>query len=294
MKAQLLRYATLVGCAVIALGAISPLPAQGSTPPCTTAEHRAFDFWIGEWNVHTADGRLAGTNSIKREIGGCVLHERYETNLGYSGESFNMYDVSREVWHQTWVDSGGLLLLLEGGMQNGRMVLQGEVTSTDGSVAKHRISWTPHADGSVRQLWESAHPDGEWTAVFDGRYTRSAMADSKHQHHEIDYIEIGVTDMAASQRFYAAAFDWEFTDYGPEYAGIRKRQGGEAGGLSLQADVAQGGPLVILYSANLEHTLAAVRDAGGQVTRDIFEFPGGRRFQFRDPSGNELAVWSNR
>jgi predicted enzyme related to lactoylglutathione lyase len=115
-----------------------------------------------------------------------------------------------------------------------------------------------------------------------------------HSHHEIDYIEFGVTDMARAQLFYAAAFNWEFNDYGPEYAGIRKRGGGEAGGLSLQAEVATGGPLAILYSSDLEQTLARVRDAGGQVTKEIFNFPGGRRFQFRDPSGNELAVWSDR
>lgn len=120
------------------------------------------------------------------------------------------------------------------------------------------------------------------------------MSDDRQNHHEIDYIEFGVTDMARAQRFYAAAFDWQFTDYGPEYAGIRKRSGGEAGGLRLQPEVATGGPLVILYSNDLERSLARVRDAGGQVTQDIFDFPGGRRFQFKDPSGNELAVWSDR
>lgn len=120
------------------------------------------------------------------------------------------------------------------------------------------------------------------------------VSETPHSHHEIDYIEFTVTDMAEAQRFYAAAFGWEFTDHGPEYAGIRKRQGGEAGGLRLQSEVATGGPLVILYSDDLERTLFAVRNAGGQITQEIFEFPGGRRFHFRDPSGNELAVWSVR
>ena len=120
------------------------------------------------------------------------------------------------------------------------------------------------------------------------------MSEDKHSHHEIDYIEFGVTDMAQSQRFYTAAFDWEFNGYGPGYAGIRKRQGGEAGGLRVQSEVAAGGPLVILYSDDLEGTLARVRDAGGRITQDIFDFPGGRRFHFKDPSGNELAVWSAR
>lgn len=120
------------------------------------------------------------------------------------------------------------------------------------------------------------------------------VADATHTHHEIDYVELSVTDMAEAQRFYAAAFDWEFTDYGPEYAGIRRRQGGEAGGLRKTAEVRPGGPLVILYSNDLETTVARVRSAGGRISGEIFEFPGGRRFEFRDPSGNELAVWSDR
>lgn len=112
-----------------------------------------------------------------------------------------------------------------------------------------------------------------------------------HQHHTIDYIEFGAVDLAAAKTFYAAAFGWEFTDYGPEYVGIRNDQG-EFGGFRLEESVASGGPLVILYSVELEESLRRVRSAGGQITREIFVFPGGRRFQFRDPSGNELAVWS--
>lgn len=110
-------------------------------------------------------------------------------------------------------------------------------------------------------------------------------------HHAIDYIEFSVTDMERAKRFYADAFGWEFNDYGPTYAGIRKPDG-EAGGFRLEPNVKTGGPLVILYSADLEASLASVRAAGGQITAPPFEFPGGRRFQFLDPSGNELAVWS--
>jgi len=156
----------------MALGVSAPSPAQSPAPACTAVEHRTFDFWVGEWNVHSADGKLAGTNSIKREMGGCVLHERYDTGRGYSGQSFSIYDAPRRVWHQTWVDSAGLLLLLEGRIQDGKLVLEGQTTETDGRKIKHRISWTPSPDGSVRQLWESAAPNGDWTAAFDGKYTR--------------------------------------------------------------------------------------------------------------------------
>ena len=119
------------------------------------------------------------------------------------------------------------------------------------------------------------------------------MTDDSHIHHGIDYIEISVTDMTESKRFYEAAFGWKFNDYGPGYAGIRK-QGGEAGGLRLEPKVSVGGPLVILYSNDLDTTLAKVREAGGRIAKEPFDFPGGRRFHFEDPSGNELAVWSEK
>jgi len=114
------RLASLV-IGVTILGISTPAPTQSAPAVCAAAEHHAFDFWIGEWNVHGANGQLAGTNSIKREIGGCVLHERYDTGKGYTGESFNIYDAPRKVWHQTWVDSSGLLLVLEGGLHDGKM-----------------------------------------------------------------------------------------------------------------------------------------------------------------------------
>ena len=110
-------------------------------------------------------------------------------------------------------------------------------------------------------------------------------------HHAIDYVELTVRDLAAAKRFYAAAFGWQFNDYGPEYAGIKGAKG-EVGGLRQAEEVRTGGPLVILYSNDLEKTLDAVRTAGGKIVREPFAFPGGRRFQFTDPSGNELGVWS--
>ncbi len=110
-------------------------------------------------------------------------------------------------------------------------------------------------------------------------------------HHAIDYIEFTVRDLVAAKRFYSAAFGWQFNDYGPEYAGI-KGPAGEVGGLARSATPRTGGPLVILYSNDLEKSVAAVRAAGGKIVREPFSFPGGRRFQFTDPSGNELGVWS--
>ncbi len=114
-----------------------------------------------------------------------------------------------------------------------------------------------------------------------------------HQHHGIDYVELTVTDVAKAKAFYSAAFGWQFNDYGPGYAGIRGVDR-EVGGLVQGAAVTRGGPLVVLFSKDLDATLAQVRAAGGGISKEPFTFPGGRRFHFNDPSGNELAVWAER
>lgn len=143
-----------------------------SAAACDAPAHRAFDFWLGEWQVKTPDGKIAGVNHIEREYDGCVVHEHYTTGHGYSGESLNIYDAARKLWHQSWVDSSGTLLLLEGNISGGKMVLTGQTTGADAKITKHRITWTPNADGSVGQFWESTDAKGQWTTAFDGLYTR--------------------------------------------------------------------------------------------------------------------------
>ena len=106
----------------------------------------------------------------------------------------------------------------------------------------------------------------------------------------IDYIELPATDIAATKRFYIDAFAWKFTDYGPDYTSFE--DGRLAGGFTKDGKVAKGGPLVVIYADNLEAVEAKVRQAGATIVKPIFSFPGGRRFHFSDPSGNELAVWS--
>jgi predicted enzyme related to lactoylglutathione lyase len=112
-----------------------------------------------------------------------------------------------------------------------------------------------------------------------------------HSHHAIDYVEFSVRDLTAAKRFYATAFGWKFTDYGPSYAAILGADR-EVGGLLQTDDARTTGPLVILFSDDLDESVAAVRRAGGTILKEPYGFPGGRRFHFADPSGNELAVWS--
>lgn len=115
------------------------------------------------------------------------------------------------------------------------------------------------------------------------------------QHHSIDYVELAAPDLAASKTFYSVVFGWGFNDYGPDYAGIRRPDGdGEIGGLDRTQVAGRGLPLVIIYSHDLDRTLDAVRAAGGSITHQPYAFPGGRRFHFTDPGGNELAVWASR
>ena len=108
---------------------------------------------------------------------------------------------------------------------------------------------------------------------------------------KIDYVELPGGDLAQLKRFYEQAFGWRFTDYGPTYAAMSE---GLDGGFQGDAAEAPATPLVVLYAHDLEAMVAKVRAAGGVVVKPIFPFPGGRRFHFRDPSGNELAVWSER
>jgi predicted enzyme related to lactoylglutathione lyase len=105
----------------------------------------------------------------------------------------------------------------------------------------------------------------------------------------LDYIELPGPDIPASKTFYGAAFGWSFTDYGPDYAAFQTPDGRD-GGFNAARKVAEGGPLVVLYANDLDAMEAKVREAGAEITVR-HEFPGGRRFHFRDPNGNEIAVW---
>lgn len=152
--------------------------------PCQGDEFRHFDFWIGEWDVMVAGGKKAGQNRIEPVNGGCALLESYATANGYSGNSFNIYDAARGVWHQTWVDNTGMLLTIEGGLRGQSMVMTGTGNrKTPQGEVLDRISWTPADDGTVRQLWEvSADAGVTWKVIFDGNYVRRpGGAENAHQ-----------------------------------------------------------------------------------------------------------------
>lgn len=114
-------------------------------------------------------------------------------------------------------------------------------------------------------------------------------------HEKINYVEWPASDLAATKVFFVEAFGWSFTDYGPEYTAFAGE--GLDGGFfysDLKASTANGSALIVFYSEDLEATLAKVEQAGGMVVKPVFAFPGGRRFHFTEPSGNEFAVWSDK
>jgi predicted enzyme related to lactoylglutathione lyase len=108
----------------------------------------------------------------------------------------------------------------------------------------------------------------------------------------IDYIELPALDLIEAKRFYGDVFGWTFVDYGPEYSSFN--DGRLDGGFRKEPKVQAGGPLIIMYSVNLALLKEKIKSTGGAIAKDIYEFPGGRRFHFTDPSGNELAVWSDK
>jgi uncharacterized protein len=114
--------------------------------------------------------------------------------------------------------------------------------------------------------------------------------DNQDHNFQMDYIEFPAADIEATKRFYGAAFGWSFKDFGPNYTSFH--DGRLGGGFTMSAKPVKGGALVVLYAKELEETRKKVLSAGGKIVVETFEFPGGRRFHFADPNGNELAVWS--
>lgn len=154
--------------AVIALTGAHAAPPS-SAAACASPAHHEFDFWIGDWTV-TEHGKPAGANRISALLEGCALLENWSGAGGTRGNSLNFYDSSRRLWQQTWIDSSGSPLNLEGHFIAGHMTLSSLKAGVNDA---DRITWTPNKDGSVRQLWEHTMDAGKtWKVAFDGLYVR--------------------------------------------------------------------------------------------------------------------------
>jgi hypothetical protein len=157
---------------MVFISVVAPAKAQETPPPpCSSEEYRAFDFWIGEWEVE-ANGKPAGRSHVSRILDGCVIYEEWESyNGGFVGKSFNRYDRVDGLWHQTWVDNQGSSLDLAGTREGNTMILEGASIGSGGESVLNRITWIANEDGTVRQVWESSRDDGlSWATIFDGLY----------------------------------------------------------------------------------------------------------------------------
>lgn len=143
--------------------------------PCEHQERfREFDFWLGEWEVHTPHGRLAGHNVIEPAQHGCVLLERWTSAVHGGGMSINYLDSASGQWVQVWLDDGGGQVDIRGGLTDEGMRLEGEIRDADGGSLPFRGLWTPLPDGRVRQFFEQSDDGGKtWTPWFEGYYTRT-------------------------------------------------------------------------------------------------------------------------
>jgi hypothetical protein len=153
--------------------------SNAAAPPapmrCTAPEHRQFDFWLGEWQVYGgSDGAThLGDNRIERSDNGCWLVEHWHGASGIHGTSTNAWDAQYRVWRQFWVGADGVVLRLEGGLQDGAMVMTGQLPNPRGGTQVQRITWTPRADGSVDQQWDTSDDGGAtWATSFRGHYRR--------------------------------------------------------------------------------------------------------------------------
>ncbi len=154
-----------IGPAHDARSPVSTLQQQ-QQPPCSTPEHRQFDFWIGDWEVFNPQGQRVGSNRIDKVLGGCALHESWRGSTGHRGSSYNFYDAADGNWHQTWIDVAGAPLYINGSFEDGRMRMVDDAGTS-------RITWTPLESGHVRQHWEQrADGSATWATVFDGEYRR--------------------------------------------------------------------------------------------------------------------------
>jgi len=147
-------------------------PAAAPRATCSSPDHRAFDFWVGDWNV-TVGGNLAGTNRITLEEDGCILHEHWIGQGGGTGQSFNFYDRRTREWNQVWIDNAGGVLRFTGRFVDGTLRFRSVMPGPNGTTVEHRLLFTPNADGSVRQLWETSSDGGTtWSVSFDGLYRK--------------------------------------------------------------------------------------------------------------------------
>jgi hypothetical protein len=177
------------GMTIAAMLATAPLAAQTTAAPitpgapprpahvCTTAAYRAFDFWVGKWDVYGPAGRLVAHSLIESVYDGCGIRENWMPLGGAGGGSLSVYVPAKKQWEQFWIDSGNTRALFTGSWNGSAMVIQGVWPSAPANASGPitRMSYSKNADGSVRQFGENSMDGGTtWTPSFDFTYRKAA------------------------------------------------------------------------------------------------------------------------
>lgn len=169
---------TLLLAGALLLTAAPSAVAQGK--PCADPDYRAFDFWAGDWIAYDREtNRELGRDTVDRFLDGCVILENWVGASGFNGTSLNMYDIADGKWHQTWTDNQGGITFLEGGITDGKMVMEGTVPNPDASDhrGRIRITWQTMPQGGVREIGETSIDGGtSWQPDFDILYVPNKLA----------------------------------------------------------------------------------------------------------------------
>ena len=171
MKTRIMKLSILI----LLLNFSYVLAQNTSDCPCCTIDHKAFDYWIGDWTVYNTEGKVIGTNNIVKMQNGCVLQENWiASNKTNTGTSYNFFDLSDSTWNQVWISGTGNVLNLKGNInKDGAMVLKSELTTGSKGNYYNQITWTKNDDGSVTQRWDILNEKGETiNKAFEGIYKK--------------------------------------------------------------------------------------------------------------------------
>lgn len=150
--------------------------AEQRAHPCEhDPRYRAFDFWVGEWDLYSGSRKL-GENRIAKDLRGCLITESWTDAAGSSGKSMNYFDATSGKWRQNWVSDNGTLVWYEGEVKDGAMHFQGENRTPTGTVSRERVTLTPQPDGSIRHQIEQSEDGKTWATVFNALYVKKGQA----------------------------------------------------------------------------------------------------------------------